>query len=114
MLARVLFIVAIVLVALDVYALTDVFLTSRDRIRALPKFLWAFVIVLITPVGAILWFVVGKVRPGKAAPFVALDDDPRFSSSPVENVDERIARLEEELRRLDDEDDNLPPRDGLT
>jgi hypothetical protein len=113
MLARVVFIVAIVLIALDVYALTDVILTTRERIRALPKFLWAFVIVLITPVGAILWFVLGKVRPGNSAKFIAPDDDPRFSSSTVENVDERIARLEEELRRLDDEDD-LPPRGGLT
>ena len=113
MLARVLFIVAIVLVALDVYALTDVILTTRGRIRALPKFLWAFVIVLITPVGAILWFVLGKVRPGNQTRVIAPDDDPRFSSSTVENVDERIARLEEELRRLDDEDD-FPPRDGLT
>ncbi len=42
---------------------------------------------------------------------LAPDDDPNFRAPDTESVDERIARLEEELRKLDDEDGTEPKPD---
>lgn len=107
---RAIIITAVVLVALDIYALADVLMTPRERFRSLNRIAWAFIIVLVTPIGAILWLTVGKAhRDRRGEVFLAPDDDPNFRVPESETVDERIARLEEELRKLDDEDD-LPPR----
>ncbi|MEY4476632.1 MAG: hypothetical protein RJA31_136 [Actinomycetota bacterium] len=114
MLARVLFILGVVVVAVDIYAIADIALTARTRFRSLNKFLWILIVVLVTPVGAILWFFLGKTRRSASGEFIiAPDDDPNFRVPETETADERIARLEEELRKLDDEDGTAPgqPRD---
>lgn len=114
MLARVLFILGVIVIAVDIYAIADIILTQRNRLRSLNKSLWVAIVVLVTPIGAILWFVVGKPRRSPAGElFIAPDDDPNFRVPETESADERIARLEEELRKLDDEDGTPPgtPRD---
>ena len=62
-------------------------------------------------IGPILWLVVGKARKGSTQRRTvgrAPDDDPGFLGSiDTESSDERIRRLEEELRKLDEEDN--PP-----
>lgn len=111
---RIILIIAIVLIALDIYAIADVLMTPRQRIRSLNRFLWVAIILLVTPIGAVLWLTMGKFRRNPNGEiFLAPDDDPNFRVPDSETVDERIARLEEELRKLDDEDDNPPgqPRD---
>ncbi len=106
MLARVLVILAVVVVAVTIYALADVIFTPRTRIRSLNKALWAIIVVVVTPVGAVLWFTLGKLRkPKPGERFLAPDDDPNFRIPDTETPDERIARLEEELRKLDEEGD---------
>lgn len=103
---RVILITAVVLIALDIYALADVLMTPRERFRSLNRIAWAFIVVLVTPIGAILWLTMGKAhRNRNGEVFLAPDDDPNFRIPDSETVDERIARLEEELRKLDDEDD---------
>ena len=107
MFARVIVPIIVILIAVDIYALADIALTARERIRSLNKFLWILIVIVVTPIGAILWFFLGTVRRSTTGQvFIAPDDDPNFRVPDTETTDERIARLEEELRKLDDEDEN--------
>ncbi len=108
MLVRVLFALAVIAVAIDIYTIADFALTARNRLRSLNKFVWIVVVVLIPVVGAILWFVLGKSRASSVNNVLGADDDPNFQSPGSETSRDRIARLEDELRRLDDEE-NMPP-----
>jgi hypothetical protein len=108
MLVRVLFALAVIAVAIDIYTIADIALTARNRLRSLNKFLWIVVVILIPVVGAILWFVLGKSRASNVNNVLGADDDPNFQSPGSETSRDRIARLEDELRRLDDEE-NMPP-----
>jgi hypothetical protein len=117
--------------ALIVIALIDCLSVEEFQIRALPRVVWVFLILLFSPVGPIAWFIAGRperaeaVRaggepirystPGRA---VAPDDDPEFlGGMPTQSRrdDEEMLRLweadlrkrEDELRRRDDDD---PPR----
>ena len=116
MLARVLVIGAFLLVALVIYALVDAAVTPASGIRGLPKPLWIVAIIVFLPVGAVLWFVLGKDRARRSAsnakPVAPRDIVDRPSTTgpfSTESSEDRIARLEEELRRLDDEGD-VPPQ----
>lgn len=115
MLARILVIGAFVIAALVVYALVDVAITPADRIRSLPKPVWLLAIVVFPLVGAVLWFILGKPRrssrPNPTHPTDIVDRGSSTGPFSTESVDERIARLEEELRRLEDEGD-VPPKDS--
>jgi len=108
MIVRVLFALAVIAVAIDIYTIADIALTARNRLRSLNKFVWIVVVVLIPVVGAILWFVLGKSRASSVNNVLGADDDPNFQSPGSETSRDRIARLEDELRRLDDEE-NMPP-----
>jgi len=99
---------AVGVVAFTIYALVDLFMTHNPRVRAFPKPVWIAVVVALPIIGPLLWLIVGKSKPkplrrtsGSWAP----DDDPSFLGSiDSESADERIRRLEEELRKLDEED----------
>ena len=115
MIARVLLFGSFAVVAVIIYAIVDVALTPASKIRGLPKPLWFVVVVLFPLIGAILWFIVGKSRRGATAkpttPTDIVDRAPTSGPFSTESVDDRIARLEEELRRLDEEGEN-PPKDS--
>jgi hypothetical protein len=107
---------AVAVVAFTVYALVDLFMTHAPRVRAFPKPLWIAVIVALPVLGPILWLLIGKAR-GKPKPTRTVgnapDDNPTFLSSiDREESDERIRRLEEELRKLDDESPGGPGAKG--
>jgi hypothetical protein len=108
MLVRVLFALAVIAVAIDIYTIADIALTARNRLRSLNKFVWMVVVIGIPVVGAILWFVLGKSRASSVNSVLGADDDPNFQPPGSESARDRIARLEDELRRLDDEE-NMPP-----
>src|SRR5262245_9780995 len=118
-----LFLVDLVLL---VIALIDCLSTDEHAVRNLPKVAWVFIILLFSPVGAIVWFVAGRPqthrvgpagawRPGSGFPeyerprTLAPDDDPEFLRS--RRTDEELfsrweadlRRREEALRRRDDE-----------
>lgn len=107
---------AVAVVAFTIYALVDLFMTHAPRVRAFPKPLWIAVIVVLPVLGPILWLLIGKARgKPKATRTVgnAPDDNPTFLSSiDREESDERIRRLEEELRKLDDESPGGPGAKG--
>ena len=92
---------------LDVFALIDLILIDRRRVRAFPKIVWGIIIVLVPFVGALLWFFVGHVwgSRGGERRTIAPDDDPSFLKNlrRDEDQDERIRRLEQELADLDDD-----------
>jgi hypothetical protein len=109
-------------VALIVVALIDCLSTDDSDIRALPKVIWVFLILLFSPIASIAWFVAGrpaKVAPGSgAAPRggfspasrprqqVAPDDDPEFLRNLAKSRrdDEELLRLwEEDLRKREDD-----------
>ena len=92
---------------LDVFALIDLILIDRRRVRAFPKIVWGIIIVLVPFIGALLWFFVGHewgTRGGECRT-IAPDDDPSFLKNlrRDEDQDERIRRLEQELADLDDD-----------
>lgn len=112
MIARTILVGSLLIAAVIVYAIVDVAVTPASRIRALPKWLWIVVVVLVPLIGAILWLIVGKVRRGSTTkpttPTDIVDRGPTSGPFSTESVDDRIARLEEELRRLDEEGENPP------
>ena len=110
--SRLLVIVPLIVLALDVFAIVDVILIDQRRVRAVPKFVWIILIVLIPVVGVALWFFTGRESTtggGSQLRTVAPDDDPSFLKNlrRDEEQDERIRRLEQELAELDDD----PPKD---
>jgi len=104
---------AVGVVAFTIYALVDLFMTQAPRVRAFPKPIWIIVIVALPIIGPLLWLFVGKAKNRRYKPGSgsgrAPDDDPSFLGNlDREGSDERIRRLEEELRKLDDEADAGP------
>jgi hypothetical protein len=111
--ARLAVILAVLLVAFTIFAFIDCIRTEESRIRALPRILWAVLILIVTPFGGILWLVLGKERSG-GAPVAAArgarapDDDPEFLRQLGSDAqrDERIRELEARLAELDDDQNN--------
>lgn len=114
--ARVLLALVIVVVAFTVYALVDCLMLPKSRVKALPRVAWVFIILLFTPIGGILWLLIGRGRRITTAPRRAMgpDDDPDFLGTmrPVHDPleDERIRELERRLAETDDEDNGRTER----
>ena len=99
---------AVGVIVFTIYALVDLFMTQSPRVRAFPKPIWIIVIVALPVFGPLLWLFVGKPKNRRkklGSSGRAPDDDPSFLGNlDREGSDERIRRLEEELRKLDDEE----------
>lgn len=106
MLVRWLVIGGVAVLALTVYALVDLFVTQSARVRAFPKPVWIAVIVVLPLLGPILWLFVGKNRrmPKQTTPMFPDDDMGFLGRIDRESAEDRIRRLEEELRQLDEEE----------
>jgi hypothetical protein len=106
MLVRWLVIGGVAVLALTVYALVDLFVTQTARVRAFPKPVWIAVIVILPLLGPILWLFVGKNRriPKQTTPMFPDDDMGFLGRIDRESAEDRIRRLEEELRQLDEEE----------
>ncbi|NYF11766.1 ribosomal protein L12E/L44/L45/RPP1/RPP2 [Pseudoclavibacter sp. JAI123] len=105
--SRLLITAAVIVVAVTIFAVVDCAMTDAKRTRALPKPVWVVVVLLVPVVGPLLWLFFGKVRgnatavkPVQTTP----DDDETFLKSiGIESdSEERIRKLEEELKALDD------------
>lgn len=101
-------------VAVIIYAIADIASIDRRRVRVFPKVFWAMLSILLPVIGAILWFTIGKAarsQSGSSQSVAAPENDPNF----LKKLDERIAQdkklreLEEELRKLEEEDLNSKP-----
>jgi hypothetical protein len=107
-----LLIFAFAAIVLDIFAVVDLVIIDKSRVRAFPKVFWVIIILVVPFVGALLWFLVGRdwgSRGGERRT-LAPDDDPAFIGklNRDEEQDERIRRLEQELADLDDPDDAQP------
>jgi hypothetical protein len=116
----ILFLIELVLV---VVALIDCLSTDEYAVRNLPKLVWVLLILLFSPIGAIVWFVAGRPqhaatgragewRPGSGFPEkerprrLAPDDDPEFlrsASAAKRDDDELFAKWEADLRRREED-----------
>jgi cytochrome c-type biogenesis protein CcmH/NrfG len=102
----------VALAVFTVYAVIDVALSNRHAVRAIPKWSWILVVLLLPLVGAGLWFWIGRPRKQRVESrrFTAPDDDPDFLGTLRRQRDpeqereqaERIAQLERDLADLDE------------
>ncbi|MEJ6542503.1 PLD nuclease N-terminal domain-containing protein [Brachybacterium paraconglomeratum] len=97
-------IMAVLSIALTVFALAECVQTQDDKVRGVPKWAWIVLIVLIPWVGPLTWLFVGKERswgrgssgspgPRRDGP-LAPDEDPEF----LRKLDEDIRRERRERR----------------
>ena len=103
-----LLIFGIAALVLDVFAIVDLVVIDKSRVRAFPKIFWVIIVVIIPFIGALLWFTVGRDWGRKhQSKVVAPDDDPEFLRSIRldEEQQARIRKLEQELADLDDDPD---------
>ncbi|MFL4474602.1 PLDc N-terminal domain-containing protein [Paeniglutamicibacter sp. MACA_103] len=100
---------ALVALAVTVYALIECLRTPSSEVRSLPKAGWVAAIVLLPLIGAGLWFWLGRPKDNSGArpaqtrqgPTGAPDDDPEFLRN-LERQRRNKAR-EDELRRKEAE-----------
>ncbi|MGM7671483.1 PLD nuclease N-terminal domain-containing protein [Microbacterium sp. A93] len=110
--ARVLIVGGFLALLFWVFSIVDCAVQPAARHRGVPKGAWIAIVVLMPVLGGILWFALGRKRRSgqEGMHLVAPDDDPEFLRTLGKSEqDERIARLEEELARLDDETDGPAP-----
>jgi hypothetical protein len=109
-------VIAVIALALFIYALVDAISIYEWRVKSLNKIAWVFIIIILPVLGPILWLTLGKARkndpdthvPSQGSrPRPAPDDDPVFlrNATRFEEQEERIRRLEAELKALGDEDE---------
>lgn len=138
---RLLPLMVLINIALVVIALIDCLSSDESDIRALPKVIWVFIILLFSPIGPIVWLVAGRPKaatrgrglPGAGFPEaqrprrpVAPDDNPEFlkgldkqrhdDEALLKQWEADLRRREDELRGQGDppgpeEQDGQPPRD---
>ncbi len=106
-----------IVVLLMIFAVVDIAVIDRGRIRALPRGAWIALAIVLPIVGPVLWFFVGRFRPGEGTSVsaattaprrrgpVAPDDDPDFLGRLHREraQDDRIRELEQKLNELRDD-----------
>ena len=114
--ARILLIVALLLAVFWVYSIVDCAVQHPSRHRGVSKPMWLLIVIALPVLGGILWFAVGRTKRADIPRPKAPDDDPEFLGriGDIRDQDERIRRIEEELKALDADDDdprwNNPPQ----
>ena len=106
-----------IVILLMIFAVVDIAVLERSRVRFLPKLAWIVLVVVLPIAGPVIWFIVGRGRPGDAytvAPTgptthrlgpIAPDDDPDFLGRlhREQEQEERIRDLEKRLNELGDD-----------
>jgi hypothetical protein len=103
----------VALAVFTVYTVIDCAMSSRHAVRAIPKWAWLLVVVLLPVIGSGLWFWIGRPRKERAngRRYTAPDDDPDFLGTLRTERDpeeerlqaERIAQLERDLAEMDEQ-----------
>lgn len=104
--------IPLLILGLMVFSIVDILTIAGERVRHLPKIAWVLLVVFLSFVGSLLWFLVGREpdpasprarRPGRGP--VAPDDDPEFLARlrREREQEERIRKLEQRLSELDDD-----------
>ena len=102
--------VAVLLLAVTIYALIDWARTPDSRMKAVPKPLWLVAILLLPLLGPIGWLVAGKTenprRTTGHSPGVGPDDDPAFLRELEDEKWRRHRRQRQESDQSDTEEDS--------
>jgi hypothetical protein len=102
--------------AVVIFTVVDIALIDPSRVKHLPKFAWIIGVLVLSVIGAALWFLLGRERleprnaggsfgPRPRRGPVAPDDDPEFLRKLNREAaqEERIRDLEQRLREIDDD-----------
>jgi hypothetical protein len=112
--ARIELVVALLVLALELYAIVSCGLTPDAQVKGVPKALWLVVIVLVPLLGSVLWLGVGRNRAVWAPRPASVPPPPVLPPSgyAAMSAEERIRRMEEDLARLEREsgEDGAAPR----
>ena len=74
---RILIILAVVM--LPIYCVVEVAQSHPSRVRVVPKWLWAFVVISVPVIGPITWLLAGRPEaPGVRRQSLGPDDDEDF------------------------------------
>ena len=74
---RILIILAIVM--LTIYCVVEVSQSSAGRVRVMPKWLWAFVVICVPVIGPVTWLLAGRpVATSNRRRSLGPDDDEDF------------------------------------
>lgn len=93
----------VVAVALTVYAVVDCAMSDANRTRIFRKPIWLVIVLLLPVIGPLLWMFMGKGPIGTDQRAPDNDVDYLRSIGNDKAHDDRIAELEDEMRKLDDE-----------
>lgn len=115
--ARLLLILAFVAVIFWVFTVVDCAVQPVVRHRGVSKPVWMLIVIILPVIGGVLWFTLGRIPAGSPA-VRAPDDDPEFlrglsttggagtaDTRARAEQEKRIRQLEQELSKLDDDDD---------
>lgn len=127
------FVFSALLLAILVFTVVDVIRRPDDEIRYLPKIAWLLIVIIFSPIGAVLWWLLGReyagpltvtrprwprpsrrtTPPPASAPAPASAHDARTTEQQIADLDREIEewRLREELekRRRATEDPESSP-----
>ena len=106
-----------IVVLLMVFSVVDIAVLERSRVRFLPKLAWIVLVVVLPIAGPVIWFIVGRGRPGEGYSVastnptirrlgpIAPDDDPDFLGRlhREQEQEQRIRELEKRLNELGDD-----------
>ncbi len=110
-----------IVILLMIFSVVDIAVLERSRVRFLPKLAWIVLVLVLPIVGPVIWFVVGRGRPGEGytvastAPAprrlgpIAPDDDPDFLGR-LHREQEQEERIRELEKRLDELGDDTPDK----
>ena len=73
---RVLLFVAVVM--LTIYCVVELAQTKGVRVRAMPRWLWLFVVICVPVIGPFAWLLAGRPAPRPRPRPLAPDDDEDF------------------------------------
>jgi hypothetical protein len=105
-----------IVILLVIFSVVDIAVLERSRVRFLPKLAWIVLVVVLPIAGPVIWFIVGRGRPGEGlapptAPTtgrlgpIAPDDDADFLGrlNREQEQEDRIRELEKRLNELGDD-----------
>lgn len=103
---RILIPIVLVCLAFVIYTLITAILATKTGTRTLAKPVWLLLIVLLPPLGAVLWWIFGRpAKDGAAKPDqAAAAAEPALDQTLLAESDARIAQLEARLQELAAED----------
>lgn len=97
------------------YAAIDCAMSEPTRARVMSKPLWLIVIIVVPVIGPLLWLFVGRSArrqqgqaPDDSEAYLREVGERQHREREARDTDDRIAQLEAELRRLDEEEANDP------